>query len=49
MSAYLFRSIGPNNWVLPRQNMDENQRRKTYGPIQPMEPIGLLGRLMGRH
>ena len=49
MSAYIFRSSRPSNWVSPRRPLDANERRLAYGPIHPMEGPGLITRLFGRH
>lgn len=48
MSAYSYRTSRPNNWVMPRQNLDGNQRLQAYGPIQPMDSPSLLERFFGK-
>ncbi|MCX7864030.1 MAG: hypothetical protein N2423_03175 [Novosphingobium sp.] len=46
MSAASFRSSRPHSSILPRPHIDAHQRYLTYGPVQPMEKPGFLGRLL---
>lgn len=48
MTAMSFRCSRPSNWIEPRQTLDADQRRRAYGPVQPMEEKpGLLRKILG--
>lgn len=52
MSAYIFRSSRPDQWVSPRPTRDPARLAAIHGPLRPMRneprlPIRLLARLFG--
>jgi hypothetical protein len=40
----------PDTWTVPRWKLDASERRRIFGPIQPMdEHQSILARLLGLH
>lgn len=49
MTPVSYLSSRPDPWAVPRWRIDPCERRRIYGPIQPMESErGLIARLLAR-